>query len=171
MATIFLSKRIMEEIKFFRVITTSETCQVRHGVNNDGVTGLGSNPENEYQMGDDKDSNVYPAITGRTGTNNNLNPSSNCYDIPDPSKPSVKYSIVQKKKKNPDSLKEYNIPGKSNNTSRHSNEYELDCVENDYNKLYFRQQEDDAMSSTYARLNHENNAPRSNNTSVYSITS
>ena len=150
------------------MVTTSDTYQVCHGVNNGSVTGLGSKTENDYQMGDDEDSNEYHAIPRHT--NNDPNPASNYYVIPDPSKPSVKYSIVQKKKKNPDSSKEYNIPGKLNNTSSHSNEYELDCVENNYNKLYFPQLQDDATSSIYARLNHKNNAPRSNNTNIYAIT-
>ena len=147
---------------FFRVTTTVETYQVCHGVNNDSVTGLGSNPENEYQMGGDKNANEYHSISGHSNTDPSL--SSNYYVIPDPSKPSVKYTIVRKKKKTGDPSNEYNIPGKPNSTSSHSNEYELDCVENDYNKLYFTQQQNDATSSTYARLNHENNAPGSNNT-------
>ena len=149
---------------FFRVTTTAETYQVCHVVNDDSVTGLGSNPENEYQMENDENSNEYHAIPDHAGTNNDPNPSSNYYVIPDPSKPSVKYTIVRKKKKTPDPSNECNIPGKPNSTSSHSRECELDCVENDYNKLYFTQQQNDATSSTYARLNYENNAPRSNNT-------
>ena len=149
------------------MVTTSETYQVCHGVNNGSVTGLGSNPEKEYQMGNDEDSNEYHAIPGHT--NNDPNLSSNYNVIPDPSKPSVKYSIVRKKK-NPNPSKEYNIPEKLSSTFSHSNEYELDCMENNYNKLYLTQQQDDATSSTYARLNHKNNAPRSNNTNIYAIT-
>ena len=168
MASIFLSKRLGNEL-FFRVITTTETYEICHGTNNDSVTGSGSKPENEYQMGENNDSNEYHAIPGHTDTNNCLNPSSNYYVIPDPSKPSVKYSIVRKKK-SPDPSNDYNIPEKPNNTSSHSNEYELDCVENNYNKLHFRQQQNDATSSTYARLNRENNAPRIDNTNVYAIT-
>ena len=146
---------------------TSETYQVCYGVHNDSVTGLGSNHENEYQMGDDEISNEYHAIPGHT--NNDQNPSSNYYIIPDPSKPSVEYTLVQKKK-NPDPSNEYNFPGKPQNTSSHSNENQLDCVENDYNKLYFPQLQDDGTSSTYARLNHENNSPPSNNINLSAIT-
>ena len=145
--------------------TTPETYEVHHGVNNDSVTGLGSNPENEYQMGDDEDSNEYHAIPGH----NDPNPSSNHYVIPDLSKPSVKYALVRKKKKNSDPSNECDIPANPNSTSSHSSEYELDSMKNDYNKLYFRQQQDDATASTYARLNQENKAPGRNNTNIYAI--
>ena len=147
---------------------TPETHQIFDQVHTDNATGVEPNSKNKYQMGDDEDSNEYHAIPGHF--NNNSDPSGNYYVIPDPSKPSVKYTLVQKKKKTLYSSKECNIPVNPSNASSHSNEYELDCVENDYNKLYFPQQQNDATSSTYARLNHENNPPRNNNTNVYATT-
>ena len=75
------------------------------------VTGLGSNHENEYHMGDDEISNEYHAIPGHT--NNDQNPSSNYYIIPDPSKPSVEYTLVQKKKENPGPFERIQYPRKT----------------------------------------------------------